>query len=74
MPVAVPGVGNIAMQILAQDIGVFALHAGRHRLPHERKGLMAIEAMQFDDFSIEGEAVIGEFGFAKTYAPGVFID
>ena len=62
------------MEIPAQDIGVFALHAGRHRLPHEGKGLMTIEAMQFDDLSIEGKTVIGEFGFAKTYAAGVFID
>src|SRR5271166_3545218 len=40
----VGGADDIAMELLAQDIGILALDAGRHRLTNKRKCLMAIEA------------------------------
>ena len=44
---------NIAVEALAQDIGIFALHAPRHGLPRKWKGLVAIKTTQLDDFAIQ---------------------
>ena len=59
---------DVAVQLVAQDVGVATLRATRHRLANERKRLMTVEAAQLDDFAIQLEAVIGEFGVAETDA------
>ena len=45
----VGGADDVAMELLAQDVGILALHARRHRLPNKGKCLMAIESAQLDD-------------------------
>src|SRR6516225_744188 len=65
---------DIAVQVLPQDVSVFALAARRHGLPYVRKGLMAVESAKLDDLAIEREPAIGKCGFAKTDPPRVFIN
>ena len=70
----VRGADDVAVQVVAQDVRVLALHAGGHGLADEGKGLMAIESAQLDDLAVEREAVIGERRFAEADAPRVFVD
>ena len=70
----VRGAHDVAVQVLAQDVGVAALHARGHGLADEGEGLVAVEAAQLDDFAVEGEAVVGEGGLAEADAAGVFVD
>ena len=42
--------------------------------PSERKRLVTVEAAQLDDFAVQLEAVIGEFGVAETEGALVAID
>src|SRR5450432_2366824 len=49
----VRGAHDVAVQPLAENVGVFALYATGHCLSHKRKSLMAIEAAQLDDLSVE---------------------
>ena len=62
------------LELVAQDLRVAALGTRRHGLTDEGEGLMAIEAAQLDDFSIELESVIGELCLAKAKAARVFVD
>jgi hypothetical protein len=64
----VRGADDVALQVLAQDDGVLALHAGGHGLAHPGEGLMAVEAAQLDDFAVEREALRREAGFAEADA------
>jgi hypothetical protein len=41
------------MQILAQNVGVFALGARWHCLADERKRLVPVKSAELDDFSIQ---------------------
>ena len=67
----VRGADDVAVEVLAQDVGILALHACGHRLTDEGKGLVAIEAAQLDDFAVEREALVGEDGFAEADAARV---
>ena len=53
----VRGADDVAVEILAENVGVLALRAGGHGLADEREGLMAIEAAQLDDLAVEREAL-----------------
>src|SRR5579863_8170269 len=55
---------DVAMQILAQDVGVFALGARRHSLADEWKRLVPVKSAELDDLSVQGEAVVGKDRFA----------
>src|ERR1700722_9556211 len=44
---------DVAVEILAQNDGVTPLHPAGHGLTHPWKGLMAVQAAQLDDGSIE---------------------
>src|SRR5579864_289583 len=68
------GANDVALELVAQDIGVPALRATGHCLTNPRKGLMAIESAQFDDLAIQFEAVIGELRFAEAETAGVFVE
>ncbi len=54
--------------------GVLTLGARGHGLADEGEGLVAVEAAQLDDLSVEREAVIGEGGLAEADAAGVAVD
>lgn len=49
----VRGAHDVAFEFVAQDARIAALGAARHRLSHERKGLMTVEAAQVGDFAIQ---------------------
>src|ERR1700716_4371269 len=49
---------DVAVQVLPQDFRVLTLYARGHCLADEREGLVAIEATELDDFSVEREAVV----------------
>ena len=49
----VRGAHDVAFEFMAQDARIAALGAARHRLSHERKGLMTVEAAQVGDFAIQ---------------------
>ena len=70
----VRGAHDVAVEILAQDVGILALHARGHGLAHKGKRLVPVEPAQLDDLAVQGEAVIREDGLAKSDAPRVFID
>ena len=69
----VRGADDVALELVAQDLGVAALGAAGHGLADKGKRLVTIEAAQLDDFAVQFEAVIGELGFAKAEAAGVFV-
>jgi hypothetical protein len=46
---------DVAMQVLAQNIGILALYARWHCLSHEREGLMPVQSAQLDNLSVERE-------------------
>ena len=62
------GANKVEMQFFFQNIGVFALRAGRHGLPDIRKRLMPVQAAQFDRPAVQPEAVRRKFGGAKADA------
>ena len=62
------------MEVVAQNIGIAALHAARHRLADEGKCLVAVEAAQLDDFAVQLETVIGESRLAKTDVARIAVD
>ena len=68
------GTDDVAVEILSEDVGVFALRTCGHGLTDERKGLMAIKAAQFDDITVEREALRSELSFAEADAAGVGVD
>src|ERR1700759_4853202 len=68
------GTHDVAMEVLAEDIGVFALGARRHCLADKWKRLVPVKSAQLDDFSVEGEAVVGKDRFAKPDAAGLLVD
>jgi hypothetical protein len=59
---------NVAVKPRTQNIGILALHAGRHRLADKGESLVAIEPTEFDDLAVEREAVIREHRLAETNA------
>ena len=70
----VRGANDVALELVAQDLRVAALHAAGHGLAHPGKGLMTIESAQLDDLAVEFEAVIGKLRLAETEAARVFIE
>src|SRR5206468_3765266 len=64
----------VAVEIVAQDIRILALHPRWHRLSDKRKGLVTIEPTQLHDLAIQREAVIREGGLAESDAPRILID
>ena len=67
----VRGADDVAVEFAAQDVGIAALHARGHGLADEGEGLMAVEAAQLDDASVEREALRREARFAEADAAGV---
>lgn len=65
---------DIAMQFVAQNIGIAPLSAGRHRLTDEGKGLMTIEPSELDDLAVERETTRCEHRFAKANAARVGVE
>ncbi len=65
---------DVALELVAEDIGVPSLRATRHCLTNPWEGLMAIESAQLDDLAIQLEAVIGELCFAESETARVFVD
>ena len=65
---------DIALELVAQDLGVAALRTGRHGLSDPGKSLMAVEAAQLDDFAVQLESVIGELRFAEAETARVFVE
>ncbi len=70
----VGGADDVAVEILAQDDGVLALHAGGHGLAYPWEGLMAVEAAQLDDLAVEREALGREARFAEADAARVVVE
>src|SRR3954471_15796716 len=64
---------DVALELIAQDVGVATLGAGRHRLAHPGESLMSIQATQLDDLAVEFETVICELGFAESEPPVILI-
>ena len=62
----VRGADDIAMQVLAQDQSVLALHACGHGLADPWECLMAIKAAQLDDCAVEREALRCEAGLSPS--------
>ena len=50
-----------------------ALYAPRHRLTNVGEGLVAVEAAQLDDLTIQFEAMIRKLGLPKTEAARIFV-
>src|SRR6476661_134199 len=67
------GANNIALQLVAKDIGVTTLNAPGHGLTDPREGLMAIQPPQLDDFAVQLESVVGELSLAEAEATGILI-
>jgi len=44
---------NVAVELMAENVGILALHAGGHGLAHKGEGLVAVEAAQLDDVAVE---------------------
>src|SRR5208337_1132407 len=65
----VRGAHNVALQLLAEDLRVSPLWAGRHGLPHKRERLMLVEPPQLDDLAIQLEAMVGKLGLPETNSP-----
>ncbi len=70
----VRGADDVALQVLAQDEGVAALHAAGHGLAHPGEGLMAVEAAQLDDRAVERESLRRELRFAEADAARVAVE
>ncbi len=56
----VRGTHDIALEFPPKDIRIASLTAARHSLSDKRKGLMTVEAAEFNDFAIEFETVFRE--------------
>ena len=67
------GANDVALELVAQNFGVAALHAAGHGLADPWEGLMAIQAAELDYLAIQFEALIGELGFAETETARVFV-
>ena len=50
------GAHDVAVEILAQDVGILALHARGHGLADKGKRLVPIEAAQLDDLSVQARS------------------
>src|SRR5215471_13789913 len=59
---------DIAVEIFAQNPGVAALDASRHRLANKRKGLMAIQSAELQMLTVEKETFGCEARLAKADA------
>src|SRR5208337_3851735 len=64
---------DIAFQLSAEDLRIAALNAGRHGLSDERESLVAIEAAQLEQLSVQLEAMIGEASFTKANSPRIAV-
>src|SRR6266404_3722619 len=65
---------DVALELVAQNLGIAALNAAGHGLSNERKSLMTIEASELDDFAVKLKTMIGKLRLATTKAAGVFIN
>ena len=70
----VRGAHEVAFQIVLEDQGIAALHAGRHGAADVRERLMPVEAAQLDVLPVQHEALRGEARLAEADARGVFIN
>ena len=68
------GPDNIALEFVAQDLGITALRPCRHSLSNKWKRLMPVEAAQLDDLAVQFEPVIGELGFPETETARIFVN
>src|SRR5665213_2631863 len=68
------GANDIAVHPLTQDLRILTLHASGHRLPDERKGLVAVKAAQLDDLAVEREALVSEHRLTEANATSIFVD
>src|SRR5450432_2499189 len=59
---------DVALELVAQNVGVASLAAPGHGLADERERLMPVEAAELDDFAVEFEAVVSEFGVTEADA------
>ena len=53
----VGGADDVAPEVLAQDDGILALHAGGHGLADPRESLVAVEAAELDDLHFPDDGV-----------------
>src|SRR5579871_5423696 len=65
---------DIAMELVAENIGITTLRATGHRLPDERECLMTVKPAQFDYFAVKFKTAIGEFSVPETEAPRVLVE
>src|SRR3981081_2584041 len=70
----VRGAHDVALQVLAQDLRVAALHAPRHCGADEWKGLMAVESAKLYDFAVELKAVIREARASEAKAALILVE
>ena len=69
----VRGADDVALEVLAQDEGIAALHAAGHGLAYPWERLMAVEAAQFDDRAVERKALRREARLAEADATRVVV-
>ncbi len=62
------------LRFLRRMMASCALDAAGHGLAYPGEGLMAVEAAQLDDGSVEREALGGEAGFAEADAARVVVE
>src|SRR5439155_11130090 len=67
------GTNDVAVQLVSQDVGIAALYAPGHRLTNVGEGLVAVEAAQLDDLTIQFEAMVRELGLPKAEAARIFV-
>src|SRR5216683_5876522 len=65
---------DVALEAVAQNLRVAALHAGGHRLSNKRECLMAVESAQLDDLAVEREPSRREPRLAESHAAAVPVD
>src|SRR5882724_6181721 len=70
----VRGAYDVALQLLAQDLRIAALHALRHGGTGEWKGLMTVQPPKLDDLAIELKAALREVRASKAEAALILID
>src|SRR5438874_6544903 len=67
------GTDDVAVQLVSQDVGIAALYPPRHRLTNIGEGLVAVEAAQLDDLTIQFEAMVRKLSLPKAEAARIFI-
>src|SRR5262249_49867422 len=65
---------EVCLGLLLEEVSVAELRAEWHGLANEREGLVTGETDQLDDFAVESEAVLGEFGVTEAGGALVGVD